>query len=108
MEWENARGAANRVFNDIAPGNLLSTIHQTQRIVDSAYVKLQNSETRVTALENRLDIGERWQPSFPQYQEAKQELAYRSYRRSLDELERLVVQRLFELKKLNMSDTGKS
>ncbi|EPS93141.1 hypothetical protein FOMPIDRAFT_131399 [Fomitopsis schrenkii] len=48
----------------------------------------------------------RWLPGSLEYQEASRLLTDREYRRSLDELERLVVQRLFELTKAGMSGTG--
>ena len=70
--------------------------------------KLQNAESYVALLENQLDLrGHRWQDSSPDYQTVKAELAHRQYCKVLDELEHLVVQRLFELSKLNMSGTGK-
>ncbi|KIY47956.1 hypothetical protein FISHEDRAFT_44273 [Fistulina hepatica ATCC 64428] len=48
----------------------------------------------------------RWEPDIPEYVECLKELQERKYRRALDELERLVVQRLLELTKLNMSGIG--
>jgi hypothetical protein len=43
----------------------------------------------------------------PEYQEALVTLNERRYRRAVDSLERLVIQRLFELAKLGMSGVGK-
>ncbi|KAL0061720.1 hypothetical protein AAF712_011437 [Marasmius tenuissimus] len=48
-------------------------------------------------------IPERWLPDGSEYLEALEGLKCRTYRRALDKLERLVVQRLFEL---NMSGVG--
>ncbi|EKM48904.1 uncharacterized protein PHACADRAFT_107991 [Phanerochaete carnosa HHB-10118-sp] len=56
----------------------------------------------VVALEIKMDIQERWDPTTPAYQEALKYICERTYRRALDKLHRLVVQRLFELQKLNM------
>ncbi|TFY62236.1 hypothetical protein EVJ58_g3989 [Rhodofomes roseus] len=58
------------------------------------------------AYEQELQIAVRWLPASDEYQEACQLLTLREYQRSLDELERLVVQRLFELTKAGMSGTG--
>ncbi|KAH9831718.1 uncharacterized protein C8Q71DRAFT_798813 [Rhodofomes roseus] len=55
------------------------------------------------AYEQELQIAVRWLPASDEYQEACQLLTLREYQRSLDELERLVVQRLFELTKAGMS-----
>ena len=63
----------------------------------------------VTNLEVRLELlGDCWSSSSPEYQEIKKEFAHRRYRLALDELERLVMLRLFELTKLNASGTGGS
>ena len=44
----------------------------------------------------------------PAYQEAVKYIHERKYRRALEKLHRLIVQRLFELQKLNVSHTGES
>lgn len=59
-------------------------------------------------LENQLRLRERWESDSEEYQSIKSKVVERQYRRALDELERLVVQRLFELTKLNLSGTGMS
>jgi hypothetical protein len=108
MDWDNARGHANQVINNQPPRELLAAVRQAQCIVDSAYAKLQNAETMVTNLEVQLELlGDHWSPSSPEYQEIKKEFA-QWYRLALDESERLVVLRLFELTKLNASGTGES
>jgi hypothetical protein len=58
-------------------------------------------------LEEALGIEERWKHDSQSYQEALAMMRERRYRRALDKLERLVVQRLFELTKLGMSSVGK-
>ncbi|KDQ49056.1 hypothetical protein JAAARDRAFT_93130, partial [Jaapia argillacea MUCL 33604] len=56
--------------------------------------------------ENQLSIESRWSPDSLEYKDVEGKLCERAYRKALDELERLVVQRLFELSKLNISGTG--
>ncbi|KAK1228181.1 hypothetical protein PQX77_008784 [Marasmius sp. AFHP31] len=46
---------------------------------------------------------QRWTIGSPEYRQAQDGLKERGYQRALEELEKLVVQRLFELTKLNMS-----
>ena len=52
------------------------------------------------------DIDERWAENSQQWNEATVLLRNRTYRRCLDTLEGLVVAHMFELTKMNMSQTG--
>ncbi|KAF8895674.1 hypothetical protein CPB85DRAFT_1202072, partial [Mucidula mucida] len=61
---------------------------------------------QVEYLEKRLNIVERWGVSSIDWQETASLAVVREYRLALDELERLVVSRIFELTKMNMSGTG--
>jgi hypothetical protein len=60
----------------------------------------------VCRIEEILGIEHRWTPEMPEYAAALKVAHERKYRRALDNLERLVVQRLFELTKLGMSGVG--
>jgi hypothetical protein len=62
----------------------------------------------VCRIEEIIGIERRWTPGSPEYQAALTLVHERKYRRALDKLERLVVQRLFELTKLGMSGVGLS
>ncbi|KAH9843230.1 uncharacterized protein C8Q71DRAFT_693872, partial [Rhodofomes roseus] len=64
------------------------------------------SDDDCRAYERELQIAERWLPGSTEYQEVSQLWTLREYQCSLDELERLIVQRLFELTKAGMSGTG--
>jgi hypothetical protein len=57
-------------------------------------------------LEMRLCIVERWKPGSPEWQRASELVSMRRYQRALDHLEGLIVARMFELTKMNMSQTG--
>ncbi|KAJ7789588.1 hypothetical protein B0H14DRAFT_3094898 [Mycena olivaceomarginata] len=57
-------------------------------------------------LEIRLGIATRWRPGDAEWVAAAKMLGKRRYQRALDELEGLVVARMFELSKVNMGDTG--
>lgn len=62
---------------------------------------------RVHTLEQKLGLeGKRWTEDSPEYQQAADLASRRRYQRCLDELEALVVSRVFELTKMNMSQTG--
>jgi len=61
---------------------------------------------QVIEMEVEMGIERRWDPSSPEYLETLGYLSTRTYQRALEELQRLVVQRLFELHKMNISATG--
>ncbi|KAG1837662.1 hypothetical protein F4604DRAFT_1885677 [Suillus subluteus] len=67
--------------------------------------KLDAVQREVVAMEVKLGITCCWTPSTHKYQETMKYMATRKYYRALDNLQRLVVQRLFELQKLNISQT---
>jgi hypothetical protein len=60
----------------------------------------------VVEMEVKLGVTNRWQPSSPEYIHAVQYLGRRKYEKALDHLQQLVVQRLFELHKMNQSQNG--
>lgn len=64
------------------------------------------SEGITRCLEKALGITVRWEPTSEEYKDALKWATERSYRRALDKLERLVIQRLFELQKANLVSTG--
>lgn len=62
----------------------------------------------VTDLEAKLGLTARWTPDHPEYRETIDYMRQRDYQRALDQIQQLVVQRLFELSKANLSGLGKS
>ncbi|KZV83334.1 hypothetical protein EXIGLDRAFT_843038 [Exidia glandulosa HHB12029] len=68
--------------------------------------RVREREEQLEALEERMDVDERWTKTTPAYIDAMQYKARRAYAKVLDELERAVVSRLLELEKLNMRSTG--
>ncbi|KAG0695695.1 hypothetical protein DFH29DRAFT_984896 [Suillus ampliporus] len=60
----------------------------------------------VQELESKLEITQRWVPEDAEWQNAAIMVANRKYQRALDNLEGLVVARIFELTKMNRSGTG--
>ncbi|KAG1885372.1 hypothetical protein F4604DRAFT_1878101 [Suillus subluteus] len=68
--------------------------------------RLDTLQREVVALEVKMGVAHRWQPTSPEYQETMKYMATHTYQRALDNLQRLVVQRLFKLQKLNISQTA--
>jgi hypothetical protein len=60
----------------------------------------------VIQYEEEHNIPVRWIPTMQEYQDGLVVIRERKYRRAIDDLERLVVQRLFEMKKLGMNGVG--
>ena len=73
----------------------------------TTFTRYKMQEEELTRFEEEHEILTRWTPDSAPYKEAEKLLAERSYRRAVDNLERLVVQRLFELTKLGMNGVGK-
>lgn len=90
------------------------TVHQVtpdqQRVNRHRYTttlnRLHAVNDSLSLMEDEFGIGVRWLPNSDEFKEAQVLIRERRYRRALDNLERLVVQRLFELSKLGMSGLG--
>lgn len=63
-------------------------------------------QVNVADLESQLGLYHRWTPTSPEYLRTKEYIRIRKWRLALDHLERLVVQRLFELQKGHVEGTG--
>ena len=60
----------------------------------------------VQLLENKLNIAQRWEQGSFEWQAAAEKVSMRTYQRCIDTLEGLIVARMFELTKMNRSQTG--
>ncbi|RDB20084.1 hypothetical protein Hypma_012873 [Hypsizygus marmoreus] len=100
--------AALAVWFDIIPethgGRDFTASKETQR--RHALENHQKDTTIVQGLETKLGIVARWTPMSAEWGEAATMVTKRRYQRCLDTLEGLVVSRMFELTKMNMSQTG--
>ncbi len=65
-------------------------------------------QTTVDDLECKLEIDCHWNPNNAEWKRWDHYIAQHDYYRAIDVLEGLVVSRLFELTKMNQSETGKS
>ena len=61
----------------------------------------------IQGLEIKPGITQRWQSDSPEWQNAGRMVAMRKYQKVLDTLEGLIVARMFELTKMNRSQTGR-
>jgi hypothetical protein len=85
--------------------DLLETrkLETKRRHLDQRYNKVLEDVIR---MEVKMGISQQWQPSMPEYVETAKYMANRQFHQALNNLQRLVVQCLFELHKLNISQTG--
>ena len=90
------------------PGSRASGLSATRKIeTRRRYLRtrLDQLTDEVSTIEQSLGI-ERWKPEDHLYQNALQYIPTRRFQRALGKLQRLVIQRLFELHKLNLAQTG--
>lgn len=104
-ELEAERGRGGRAV----PGEADPMRRQVKPTFKKAESKVQDLTEAVNEYEAELDIhGHRWAPGMPEYEKVVQYSRRRKYHLALDHLERLLVQRLFELQKGHLEGTGMS
>ena len=81
-------------------------MNQAHIRVDTAWEKIDRATEYLGVIETELDIQTWWTATHPEYQEFYQQTICTSYSKALDELERLIVMRLFELAKMSTSGIG--
>ncbi|KAG2103699.1 uncharacterized protein F5147DRAFT_746665 [Suillus discolor] len=89
--------------------NYKQNVRQTSQLEAQCRAALDGLMIHIRAvvdLEERLGIKERWTPQHPEYLSALKRIKSHDFRRALDKLQQLVVQRLLELAKANLSGTG--
>lgn len=101
--------AANQAMSGIVASDfaaLSKAITESRVQVNTAYLMLQNTQSLAGQLQMQLRLEKPWEVGGGEYLELKTKLLMRQYQCVLDELERLVIMRLFELSKLSMAGTG--
>ena len=86
---------------------------QKKKCIVSPETKLRHATENVVKataavqdFEGKLNVARCWVPGDAEWKKAGMMVNKRQYQRCLDELERLVISRMFELTKMNMSQTG--
>jgi hypothetical protein len=103
-----AANANSNVARDraIALGAVGRDLTRLTRNHTTAHNRVTRAEDQVSRLESQIGITERWTIDSADYSRVKAFITNRKYLRAIDSLEALVVQRLFELTKMNHSGTG--
>ena len=92
--------------------NIIHNNYTRKQIADiktcyrTTYTRWLTQNEEVCRFEEDHQIETRWSPSSPEYNDALVIVSQRKYRRALDDLEQLFVQRLLELTKLGMNGVG--
>ncbi|KAF9028412.1 hypothetical protein BDP27DRAFT_1536130 [Rhodocollybia butyracea] len=103
---------ATREWIQYTPDNIsqaFTNADQTRRLETQRRHAIENRDDlkkEVHVLEMQLGIKTRWIPGSAEWERTKQLVSTAKFQRALDKLEGLIVARLFELTKLNMSRTG--
>lgn len=110
-KWDLAHESTNNALTEVNIGSLEQmndALKQAHIRVDSLYSKLQNTEMLVAHCEVVLSVDQRWVIGGKEYNCFKDEVTLSKYHAGLDELEHLVIMRLFELSKLSLLGTDLS
>jgi hypothetical protein len=91
----------------IAQGGKGPELRKLQSDHTWALNRLTHAEELVKNIENQLGLLESWTPDSPEYIQTAVLISNAKDLKAIDNLEQLVVQRLFELTKMNLSGTGK-
>ena len=106
-ESDEAKRAWNRLDYDIIHNDFTRPqIAKVRTRYRTTYSRWTAHNEEVCRYEEEHGIDVRWAPESPEYNDALLLSGQRKYRRAVDKLERLVVQRLFELTKLGMNGVG--
>ncbi|KDQ34014.1 hypothetical protein PLEOSDRAFT_1032013 [Pleurotus ostreatus PC15] len=84
----------------------LSTTRKLETERRFAREQYQSTLQDVIAMEVSMGIDKRWEPADKTYLDTVKYMHLRRYHRALETLQKLVIQRLFELHKMNLSGTG--
>ncbi|CDO74426.1 hypothetical protein BN946_scf184764.g2 [Trametes cinnabarina] len=106
---DTARGSVTWAPPETGPTAYYQALSQTRKLETKRRTlreNIQNLTAEVVEMEARLNITNRWQPGDVQYEETLKYIMTRKYQKALGKLQRLVIQRLFELHKLNLSQTA--
>ncbi|KAH9916348.1 hypothetical protein B0H21DRAFT_703065 [Amylocystis lapponica] len=92
-----------------APVDYYAETSRTRKLETERRFLAERYETvlrEVVAMEVHMNIMNRWQPTDAEYVAAAKYITTRKYHVALNNLQRLVIQRLFELHKLNLAQTA--
>jgi len=87
-------------------GSIITPKNPLPLDLKKALTQYNEATAEAEHFERMLGIAARWEHDSPEYLDAKKWSGERKYRLALDRLERLVIQRIFELQKANLISTA--
>ncbi|KAJ8456302.1 hypothetical protein ONZ45_g18777 [Pleurotus djamor] len=90
----------------LAYGKDLSATRKAETERRYSREQYQTTLRDVIEMEVKMGIERRWEPMDKEFQETLKYMRTRRYHRALENLQKLVIQRLFELQKMNLAGTG--
>jgi len=109
LSERTALTAANAVWTNLT-ANTINKCDPTRALETTCRHAIESHEKDLRAvqlIEKQLNVTSRWLPGSEEWKAAAEKVSVRQYQRCLDTLEGLVVARMFELTRMNMSQTGK-
>ena len=85
----------------------LSATRRLERFRRQLLERIKRLTAEVIAIEDEFHINSRWKPGEELFVKTVEYINNRRYHRALGKVQRLVIQRLFELHRLNLAQTGK-
>ena len=109
LSERTALTAANAVWTNLT-ANTINKRDPTRALETTRRHAIESHEKDLRAvqlIEKQLNVTSRWLPGSEEWKAAAEKVSVRQYQHCLDTLEGLVVARMFELTRMNMSQTGK-
>ena len=100
LSWAEPRTGATDYAGDLSATRKLETRRRYLR------ERVKQLTEELNEMEVAMNIDVRWQPEDRMFRDTLQYMSTRKYQRALGKLQRLVIQRLFELHKMNLAQTG--
>ncbi|KAG2087520.1 uncharacterized protein F5147DRAFT_748517 [Suillus discolor] len=102
MDLQSADQKWQKISDSFRTTSHAHTINYEQNVRQTSQLEAQ----RRAALDGLMIHIQRWTPQHPEYLSVLERIKSHDFRRALDKLQQLVVQRLLELAKANLSGTG--
>jgi hypothetical protein len=106
QEWEKVYDSTVRACRQLAATGDNTKISDARYRAEVSSGQVQNAEALVTLYEMMLGVSERWTAESAEYKKYYKENIETSFRKTVDELERLVVMRISELTKMKDPEIG--
>ncbi len=106
QEWEKVYNSTVHACRELAATGDYTRISDARYHAEVSFGQVQNAEALATLYERMLGVSERWTQDSAEYKQYYKENVETSFRKTVDELEWLVVMRISELGKMKNPEIG--